>query len=351
MSGPVSTRERVEGEFDLLVVGAGPTGIAVGAEARRAGLDVLLVDQGPLVASLQAYPADLEFFTTRERLEIAGVPFTVPDVKPNRRQALVYYREVVKRHQVPLALYEEVTALVPEGDGFRVDSVKDGLARQRRARAVAVATGYFWWPNRLGVPGEDLPWVLQRYVEPYPHFDQDVVVVGGANSAVKTALDLWRNGARVTLVHRGPAVRKSVKYWLRPDFENRVEEGSIAVRFESRVRAFHAAAAAADGSRRGSQVEIEGPGGVERLPADAAYVLIGYSPDTTLLERAGVEIDPASLVPAYDPESCETNVPGLYVAGTVQAGRRTNKIFIENSRDHGARIIAHLKLRLAGETA
>lgn len=323
--------------LDLLVIGAGPTGIAVGAEARRAGVDVLVMDQGPLVASLQAYPADLVFFTTRERLEIADVPFTVPDPKPNRRQALVYYREVVKRYRIPLALYEAVTAVTPEGDGFGVESVKDDLIRKLQARAVVVATGYFWWPERLGVPGEDLPWVRSRYVEPYPHFDQDVVVVGGANSAAKTALDLWRNGARVTLVHRGATVRKSVKYWLRPDFENRVREGSIAVRYQSRVRAFHAAAA---GQR--AWVEVEGPGGVEQLPADAAYVLIGYSPDVSLLRGAGVEVDPESLVPTFDPASCETNVPGLYVAGTVQAGRKTDKIFIENSRDHGARIIAHL---------
>lgn len=331
----------MDAALDLLVIGAGPTGIAVGAEARRAGVDVLVMDQGPLVASLQAYPTDLVFFTTRERLEIADVPFTVPDPKPNRRQALVYYREVVKRYRIPLALYESVTAVTPEGDAFRVESVKDGLIRKLLTRAVVVCTGYFWWPEKLGVPGEDLPWVQSRYVEPYPHFDQDVVVVGGANSAVKSALDLWRNGARVTLVHRGTTVRKSVKYWLRPDFENRVQEGSIAVRYQSRVRAFHAASA---GQR--AWVEVEGPGGVEQLPADVAYVLIGYAPDVSLLRGAGVEVDPESLVPTFDPASCETNVPGLYVAGTVQAGRQTNKIFIENSRDHGARIITHLAGRL-----
>jgi bacillithiol disulfide reductase len=333
--------ERQGDPLDLLVVGAGPTGIAVAAEARRAGLAVLAVDRGPLVASLQAYPTDLTFFTTRERLEIAGVPFTVPDVKPNRRQALVYYREVVKRHRVPLALYEEVEAIRPDGGGFLVASVKDGLSRQHRARAVAVATGYFWWPVKLGVPGEELPWVHSRYVEPYPHIEQDVVVVGGSNSAVKAALDLWRNGARVTLVHRGEGVGRSVKYWLRPDFENRVAEGSIAARYRSRVRAFLPATA-----ERPAAIEVAGPTGVEAVPTDAAYVLIGYAPDVSLLTGCGVEVDPSTLVPAFDPESCETNVAGLYVAGTLQAGRETNKIFIENSRDHGARIVAHLARRL-----
>jgi thioredoxin reductase (NADPH) len=346
--------------LDLLIVGAGPTGIAVGAEAKRRGLSTLLVDQGPLCASLQAYPADLEFFTTRERLEIAGVPFTVPEVKPNRRQALVYYREVVKRHDVPLALYETVesverVAMAEEGGGgdavrsgggdrvdFMVRSLKDGRVIERRARAVALATGYFWNPVRLGVPGEELPWVLFRYVEPYPYFGRRVAVIGGGNSAAKTALDLWRNDAVVTLVHRRPAVKDGVKYWIKPDLENRIAEGSIAVRFESRVTAFRDAAGG-DPTRR---MVLETPEGVEELPVDAVFVQVGYAPDVSLQRRAGVEVDPESLIPAFDPETCESNVPGLYVAGTLQAGRFTDRIFIENSRDHGDRIVAHLKATL-----
>lgn len=335
--------------LDLLVIGAGPTGIAVGAEARRRGLSTLLVDQGPLVASLQAYPTDLVFFTTRERLEIADVPFTVPDAKPNRRQALVYYREVVKRHRVPLALYETVREVEPveegpEGARFVVRSVQDDRVRERRARAVALATGYFWNPKRLGVPGEDLPWIRSRYVEPYPHFSQRVVVVGGGNSAAKTALDLWRNGARVTLIHRRTALRDGVKYWIRPDIDNRIAEGSIEARFDTRVLAFE------DGRETGERgVAVEGPGGRERVPADAVYVLIGYLPDSDLQRRAGVEVDPETLIPAFNPETCESNVPGLYVAGTLQAGRFTSRIFIENSRDHGRRIVDHLILSSRGE--
>lgn len=328
--------------LDLLVVGAGPTGIAVGAEARRRDLGTLLVDQGPLCASLQAYPTDLVFFTSRERLEIADVPFTVPEVKPTRRQALVYYREVVKHHRVPLALYETVeevepTPPGPEGERFVVRSVKDGRPRDRRARAVALATGYFWNPRRLGVPGEELPWVRSRYVEPYPHFTQRVVVVGGGNSAAKTALDLWRNDARVTLVHRGRSLKSSVKYWIRPDIDNRIAEGSIEARFDSRVVAFE------DGGEGGERgVVIEGPEGQAFLPADAVYVLIGYLPDSDLQRRVGVEVDPETLIPAFDPETCESNVPGLYIAGTLQAGRFTGRLFIENSRDHGRRIVDHL---------
>ncbi len=328
-------------ELDIVVVGAGPTGIAVGAEARRAGLDVLVIDKGPLTASLQAYPTDLEFFTTRELMEILGVPFTIQEVKPNRRQALVYYREVVRRFEVPLALYEEVTAIEPrEGGGFSVVTRRDGGGRRLHTRAVAVATGFFWWPKKLGVEGEELPWVRTQYLEPYAHFDQDVVVVGGGNSAVKVALDLWRNGARVTLVHRWAQLKKTIKYWLRPDIENRIAEGSITARFETRVGAFLPA-----GDGRRSRVVLEGPGGSSEIETDAVYLQIGYLPYVELLRDAGVAIDEVSLRPAFDPATCETNVAGLYVAGTIQAGTDTGKIFIENSRHHGGQIVDHLARR------
>jgi len=325
--------------LDLLIVGAGPTGIAIGAEARRRELDVLAVDRGPLTAAIQEYPTFMEFFTTRDRLEIADIPFSIPDVKPTRRQALAYYRLVTDRYRIPLALYEEVVDVRREGEGFVVSSVSRSGPRERRARAVALATGYFGNPNRLGVPGEDLPWVHVRYREPYPYYDQDVVIVGAGNTAAESALDLWRNGARVTLVHRGAHVKRGVKYWVRPDIENRIQEGSIAARFNSLVRAFRPGEATA--------VEIEGPQGVELLPAHAAFVLVGYTPEVGFLERCGVRIDPVTLEPAYDPATCESNVPGLYVAGTIQAGRRTDRIFIENSRDHGPLIVEHLVRRLA----
>lgn len=335
--------------LDLVVVGAGPTGIAVAAAAVRRGLAVLTVDQGPLCASLQSYPIDLVFFTTRERLEIADVPFTIPESKPTRRQALVYYREVVKRHGVPLALYEPVerveTLSAPAGDGarFLVHSRPAAGARTLRARAVALATGYFWNPQRLGVPGEDLPWVETIYREPYAHFGQRVLIVGGGNSAAKTALDLWRNDAQVTLVHRRAELKPTIKYWIRPDIDNRIEEGSIDARFESRVVAFRDG----DGTTpRGA--EIEGPGGRDFVACDAAYLQIGYVPDVELQRAAGVEVDGETAIPAFDPETCESNVPGLYIAGTLQAGRFTNRIFIENSRDHGKKIVDHLERRLGG---
>jgi thioredoxin reductase (NADPH) len=320
--------------LDLLVVGAGPTGIAIGAEARRRGLSVLLVDRGPLTAAIQGYPTFMEFFTTRDRLEIADIPFTIPDVKPTRQQALAYYRMVVERYGVPLALYEEVVDVRPEGEGFLVSTLALSGPRTFRARAVAFATGYFGNPRRLGVPGEDLPWVHARYKEPYPFYSRDVVIVGAGNTAAEAALDLWRNGARVTLVHRGSHVKPGVKYWVKPDIENRIEEGSIAARFNTLVRAF-----------RDGHVEVEGPRGVELLPAHAAFILVGYTPEVELMRRAGVRVGAESLEPAFDPKTCETNVPGIYVAGTIQAGARTDRIFIENSRDHGPLIVAHLAAR------
>lgn len=315
--------------LDLLVVGAGPTGIAIGAEACRNGFSVLVVDRGPLTAAIQGYPIFMEFFTTRDRLEIADVPFTIAEDKPTRRQALAYYRAVVERYKVPLALYEEVLEVRKEGEEFVVPTAK----RTLRARAVAIATGYFGQPRKLGVPGEDLPWVSYRYREAYPHFQQDVVIIGAGNTAAEAALDLWRNGARVSIVHRGAHMKPGVKYWLKPDVENRIAEGSIPAYFNTLVRAF----------RDGEGMEVEGPGGVEVLPAQAAYILIGYTPDADFERRCGVEIDPETLIPTFDPETCESNVPGLYIAGTLQAGRWTDRIFIENSRDHGPKIVEHLK--------
>lgn len=321
------------GILDLLVVGAGPTGIAIGAAARSHQLDVLLVDRGPLAANLHEFPTYMRFFTTRDRLEIADLPFTVPDDHPSLRQALVYYRSVVQHYAIPLALDEEVIAVEP-GSAARFQVRSRGVegSRTRQARAVAFATGYFQNPRHLGVPGEDAEWVTHRYRDPYRHFGERVAIVGGGNSAVEAALELWRNGVEVTVIHRGSEVRESVKYWLKPDFENRVAEGSITARFRTEVRCFV-----------DRTLEVEGPDGRERLAFDRALVLVGYEPEVSLLRRAGIDVDPDSLVPTFDPETCETNVPGLYVAGSLHSGRDTNRIFIENSRQHAPRLVDHLR--------
>ena len=329
--------------LDLLVVGAGPTGIAIGAEAVENGLDVLLVDRGPLCAAILKFPTHMGFFTTRDKLEIAGIPFAIPEEKPSRRQALTYYQAVARRFRLPLALHEDVEEVQPRGDVFAVRTRAlvpgaDGEIRERRARAVALATGYFHRSRRLAVPGEDLPFVHRRYREPYGHFGESIVVVGGGNSAVEAALELWRAAVQVTLVHRRAAVKPTVKYWVRPDFENRVEEGSIVARYETVVTGF-----------RDGGVELRGPEGDSFLAADAVYVLIGYEPDIELERRCGVEVDRRTGVPRFDGETCESNVPGLYIAGTLQAGYDLGRIFIENSREHGVRIVRHLSRRLRAE--
>ncbi len=336
-----------DGTLDLLVVGAGPTGIAIGAEAKSAGLDVLVVDRGPLCAAIIDFPSSMLFFTTRDKLEIAGIPFGIPEDKPNRRQALAYYQGVARQHRLPLALYQEVTeisrssgggqAADDDGQPFTVTTRsaaagEGGVERRHRARAVALATGYWCQPNKLAVPGEDLPWVRSRYLEPYRHFGQHVVVVGGGNSASEAALDLWRNHVRVTMIVRESRIKPTVKYWVAPDVSNRIAEGSIAAAFSTEVEELRA-----DG-----EIVVRGPSGRESIAADAAYVLIGYLPDAELERRCGITVDPQTLVPGFDPATCESNVPGLYVCGTLQAGRDTGRIFIENSRQHAPKIVRHL---------
>jgi thioredoxin reductase (NADPH) len=243
-----------------------------------------------------------------------------------------------------LALYEDVEGIERTGEdgehGFVVHTRgTDGanIRRVRRARAIALATGYFAQPRGLGVPGESLPWVRKRYREPWSHFAQRVAIIGGGNTAAESALELWRTGAHVTIVHRQAHIKPSVKYWLRPDVENRIAEGAIDARFNTTVTGFHEAS---DGRPRA--MHLAGPDGASTLTVDAVYTLLGYQPDVDFERRCGIEIDDQTLIPSFDPETCETNVPGLYVAGTLQAGRRTDLIFIENARDHGSRIVGHL---------
>ncbi len=324
--------------YDLLIVGAGPTGIAIGAEARKAGLSVILVDRGQLTDAILNFPTYMTFFTTRDKLEIAGIPLTVPQEKPTRQDALMYYRAVAAKYELELALYEEVLQARRAGDVFVVSTRSEGQTRERRARAVALATGYFNQPLAFTIPGSDLPFVHRYYREPYRHFRENVVLIGGGNSACETALDLWRNQAgRVTMVVRGPELKSGVKYWVRPDVENRISEGSIAAHFNSTVVKIQE-------HPRGVEIR-DGAGGTQFVPADAVYAFIGFQPDAELERRCGVEVDSVTLVPKFNPETCETNVPGLYIAGTIQAGLDTGRIFIENSREHAPLIIAAVKAR------
>ncbi len=315
---------------DLLIIGAGPCGLAASISAQRAGLKTLVLDGGSVVSTIMQYPLYVRFFSTADKLSLGGLPFIVATDKPSRRDALAYYRAVVKHFSIPLRQYERVTSIERDGDGFVVhsDSRANG-PRETQARAVVVATGYFGSPNYLRVPGEDLPHVSHVYREGHEAFDQDVVVVGGGNSAAEAALDLWRSGARVTLVHYLPTFDKKIKPWVLPDFLNREKEGSIGTRWESRVAGIEHASVVVTSLR-----------GEERLKADRVYVLTGFAPNTDLLRQAGVPIDPATGIPAHDPDTLETAVPGIFIAGVVVAGFDANKVFIENGRYHGEKIVA-----------
>lgn len=325
---------------DVLIVGAGPSGLATAIAAKQQGLDYVVVEKGALVNSILKFPVHMVFFTTPELLEVGGLPLVTPYDKPTRLEALRYYRRVVDTYGLQLALREEVLeiereAIHPEGESiFVVTTRSRGGTRVRRARAVVLATGYYDLPNYLGVPGEDLPHVSHYYVEAHPYYRQRVVVVGGKNSAVETALELFRAGVHVTLVHRHATLGDTIKYWVRPDIENRIAEGSIASRFEATVVEITP-----------TSVVIETAGVREELPAEGVLLLTGYHPDAALMTRAGITCDPETLVPVLDKETFETNVPNLFIAGGAIAGRQTGNIFIENGRFHGERIIALLANR------
>src|SRR6185437_11401306 len=294
-------------DVDLLIVGAGPCGLAAAVSAQKAGLRTLVLDGGAVVSTIAHYPTYVRFFSTAEKLSIGGLPFIVPGEKPSRLDALAYYRAAVKYFAIPLRQYERVTSIERGAGGFAVHSSSRSRGdRVTHASAVVVATGYFGSPNYLRVPGEDLPHVSHVYREGHEAFDQDVVVVGGGNSAAEASLDLWRSGARVTLVHFGPTFDKKIKPWVLPDFLNREKEGSIAARWDSRVKQIQR-----------DTVVITTPDGEDRLAADRVYIMTGFAPNMDLLRQVGVPIDPVSGIPAHDPDTLETTVPGLFIAGVV----------------------------------
>lgn len=318
---------------DLLIIGAGPAGLAVAIAASEAGLDYQVLEKGVLVNSVFHFPPGMTFFTTPDLLEIGKLPFVTPYEKPTRHEALRYYRRVVDAYGLQIAFGEEVVAVESEGTGrdrtFVVDTKSNrGVRRGRHARAVVFAIGYYDHPNRLDVPGEDLPHVAHFYGDPHAHYQQRVLIVGGKNSAAIAALELYRAGAHVTLVHRGATLSDRIKYWIRPDIDNRIKEGSVAAHFGARVLEI-----------RPTSVAVELASGEGRdIPADAVLLLTGYHPDFDLLERAGIQLD-ERRAPVFSPETMETNVPGLYVAGGLVGGLDTGAIFIENGRFHGEKIV------------
>jgi thioredoxin reductase (NADPH) len=328
----------MEGELlDAIVVGAGPTGLACGIELKKRGLRARLFDKGCLTNSLCNYPTNMVFFTTPELLEIGGIPMTCLGEKPVRVEALKYYRRVAQHYQLDIRQYEPVLGFEGAPGAFRVHTRdRNGVEHEYRSRFVVLATGYYDRPNLLGIPGEDLPKVSHYYREPFAYFDQDVLVVGGKNSAAIAALELYRAGARVTLVHRRERLSDSIKYWIRPDIENRIRNGEIRAYFQTTVREILP-----------DSVILNTPDGEVVLKNDFVFALTGYHPDTEFLARHGIRFDEATQRPRVNPDTLESERPGVYLAGVVVAGMHTNEIFIENGRFHGEKI-AEAILRARG---
>ncbi|MBV9988423.1 MAG: YpdA family putative bacillithiol disulfide reductase [Chitinophagaceae bacterium] len=318
--------------YDILIIGAGPIGLACGLEAKSRGLDYLILEKGCLVNSLYHYPVNMTFFSTSERLEIGGIPFVSNNAKPNRNEALEYYRRVAVSAQLKIQLFEEVVEVKKTGDTFKVITSKN---RTYSAKNLVIATGFYDIPFRLNVPGEDLPKVTHYYNDPHFYAFQKVLVIGANNSAVDAALETWRKGAEVNMVVRNEDIGHRVKYWVRPDIINRIKEGSIKAWFRSEVVKIDE-----------QQVTIRTPDGIVTIDNDRVIAATGYQPDLRFLEKLGIKLsDDAIRKPAYDPDTHQTNIAGIYLAGVICGGMDTHSLFIENSREHAVRILNHISAK------
>jgi bacillithiol disulfide reductase len=323
--------------YDIICIGAGPTGLACAIEAKRAGMKPLVIDKGCLCNSIYHYPVNMVFFTTPELLEIGDLPLVSAAEKPVRVEALKYYRKAAEHYQLELQLFERVLRVDGHDKNFTVvTQTERGIEARYTSKKISVATGYYDLPNVMGIPGEELPHVSHYYSEPFEFWNQDVVVIGGKNSAAEAALDLYRNGARVTLVHRNAELGSSIKYWVKPDIENRIKAGEVKALFQTHVKQITR-----------DEVVVQNGGGEKRLPAKQVFALTGYHPDYAFIESLGVKLDSDTRKPALDPNTLESNVPGIHLAGVVIGGRHTGDIFIENGRFHGKQIIDALKAQFA----
>lgn len=327
---------------DVVIIGAGPCGLSAAAELQDQGFDPVIIEKENIVHSISCYPTNLVFFSTPPMLEIAGIPFVTPNEKPTRLEALHYYRIVSERRNMRIRRYEKVTAVEKKtdrtGDLFVVHSVKrSGDKQVTYAKAVVVATGYFDHPNLLGIPGEDLPHVSHFFREAHPYAGMRVVIIGGSNSAVDAALELERAGAQVTVVYRGESVSANIKPWVRPVFESMVAKERIHLRLSSQVIAIGL-----------EDVTVQTGEQTAKIGCDFVLALTGFRPDRTFLRSMGVEAPDGTIPPTYNPDTMETNVPGLYLAGVVSSGRDANEIFIETGRFHGRKIAAHLASKRQG---
>jgi thioredoxin reductase (NADPH) len=322
---------------DLIIVGAGPSGLSAAIAAKQRDVDYQVLEQGVLVNSIYRFPPQMVFFTTPELLEIGGLPFVSPYEKPTRAEALNYYRKVVDKYDLQISYEETVLSVEREDDRFAIETrTSRGVRRARHAHNVLMAIGYYDHPNLIGVPGEGLAHVHHYYTEPHLYYHKRVVIVGGGNSAAEAALECYRAGAHVTLVHRRAQLKSTIKYWVKPDIENRIKEGSIAERFNTCVKEIRPTSVIV--RTAGSDTDTE-------LPADAVLLLTGYRSDSNLLRSAGVRLNEHD-VPEYNPDTFETNVPGLFLAGGAVTGMDTSNIFIENGRFHGEKIVQVIADRL-----
>ena len=311
------------GEFDVIVIGAGPTGLACGIELTKRNIHTMIVDKGCLTNSLYNYPTHMTFFTTPELLEIGDIPMTSLNEKPTRTEALKYYRRVADHYKLNIHQYELVESITGYDNAFVVKTE----SATYKAKKVIISTGYYDVPNMLNVPGEDLPKVIHYYKEPHPYYDHDVMVVGAKNSAAIAALELFWTGARATLVHRGPEIHRHVKYWIKPNIENRIKNGEVKAYFNSHVVAI-----------KPKSVVLDTPDGRIEVKNDFVLAMIGYSPDMTFLNATGITLEQSSQKPRTNPDTLESERKGIYLAGVIVAGMHTNEIFIENGRFHGAQI-------------
>ena len=319
-----------------MVVGAGPTGLACGIELKRRGVNAVLIEKGCVTNSLYHYPTNMVFFTTPELLEIGDIPMTSLNEKPNRTEALKYYRRVADHYKLDIHQYEKVDNIAGADGAFAVNTTdRYGCRHTYDARKLILATGYYDIPNLLNVPGEDLPKVIHYYTEAHPYYNQDVAVIGAKNSAAIAALELFWTGARVTLIHRGSQISEKVKYWIRPNIENRIKNGEIRAYFHSKVVEI-----------RPDSLVLDTPQGEVLLRNDFVFALTGYSPDLQFLNSVGVTLDPATQRPRTDPTTLESETPGIYLAGVIVAGMHTNEIFIENGRFHGQQIADDIARKL-----
>ncbi len=310
---------------DALVIGAGPTGLACAIELRQRGVETIIIEKGCVVNSIYHYPTNMSFFTTPELLEIGDIPMTSLNEKPNRTEALKYYRRVADHFNLDIHQYERVDCIDGEDGAFHIATTdRHGCHRTYSAGKVVIATGYYDVPNLLNIPGENLPKVLHYYKEPHPYYNHDVAVIGAKNSAAIAALELFWTGARVTLIHRGGEIQRAVKYWIKPNIENRIKSGEIKAYFHSTVREI-----------RPDSILVSTPDGDVSLRNDFVFALIGYSPDLTFLNASGITLEPHKLRPKTDPKTLESERAGVYLAGVIVAGMHTNEIFIENGRFHG----------------